>query len=424
MPTVNLPTLHRDQVAAFRVPGRFKVIRCGRRWGKTVFGETLAGDGSTKGRRIGWFAPQHKFITEPYRDAEEMLEPVLRSSNQTKGLIRTTTGGSIRFWSLEDPRAGRGDKYHLVIIDEAAFTEPGSIDTWNKSIKPTLLDYGGRAVVLSNTNGDDPENLLWQLCHQPEHGFVQYHAPTHSNPLLPAAEVEKLKRENHPLVYRQEYLAEFVDWSGEAFFGADKWLVNGQPIEAPAKCDYVFAIIDSATKTGKQHDGTGVVYFLRNKHTWPKLAILDWDLVQIEGALLETWLPNVFANLEHLAVKHGAREGVRGTWIEDKSSGSVLIQKATSKNWPAEAIDTRLTALGKDERAIGISGNHYRGEIQITCDAHDKVITYKGATRNHLITQVAGFRVGDKDAARREDDLLDCYTYGVELALGAQEWAK
>jgi hypothetical protein len=45
---------------------------------------------------------------------------------------------------------------------------------------------------------------------------------------------------------------------------------------------------------------------------------------------------------------------------------------------------------------------------------------YKGATRNHLWSQVVGFRVGDKDAARRADDLLDTFTYAVAITLGGE----
>ena len=36
-------------------------------------------------------------------------------------------------------------------------------------------------------------------------------------------------------------------------------------------------------------------------------------------------------------------------------------------------------------------------------------------------SQVAGFRMGDKDAAKRADDLLDAYVHGVALALGDQK---
>jgi hypothetical protein len=31
-----------------------------------------------------------------------------------------------------------------------------------------------------------------------------------------------LRKDNDPLVYAQEYLAEFVDWSGVAFFSREK----------------------------------------------------------------------------------------------------------------------------------------------------------------------------------------------------------
>jgi len=46
----------------------------------------------------------------------------------------------------------------------------------------------------------------------------------------------------------------------------------------------VFAVIDTATKTGKANDGTGVVYYalIRNGFSY-QLVILDWDLKQIEG---------------------------------------------------------------------------------------------------------------------------------------------
>ena len=37
--------------------------------------------------------------------------------------------------------------------------------------------------------------------------------------------------------------------------------VNGEPVELPAQCEAVFAIIDTATKTGRENDGTGVIYF-------------------------------------------------------------------------------------------------------------------------------------------------------------------
>ena len=137
--------------------------------------------------------------------------------------------------------------------------------------------------------------------------------------------------------------------------------------------------------------------------------------------MLDVWLPTVFQNLEALAKTHRARVGSLGVWIEDKSSGMVLLQQAKRHGWPAHPIATELTAKGKDERALSVSGYVHRGDVKISQHAHDKVSSYKGTTRNHLIAQVCGFRMGDKDAAKRADDLLDCFTYGPSIVLGNSE---
>ena len=440
-----LPVLHDDQVKAFLIEsdarggvwagntGRFKAVRCGRRWGKTDLMKTVASDGAAKGEIIGWFAPDWKVISEAYEEIADILAPIKKGASKQHGYFRTTTGGRIDFWTLENERAGRSRKYHKVLIDEAAFTKPNMLDLWNKNIYPTLLDYDGEAIVASNTNGEDPDNFFWQICNQPEHGFVEYHAPTINNPYVPErkpgeteedhwkrrlATIEAIRLTKHPYVFRQEYLAEFIDWSGVAFFSLDKLLVGGVPVEHPMPCDYVFAIVDSATKTGSENDGTAVTFFARSRLGAYPLVVLDWDIVQIEGAMLENWLPGVMLTVEELAKKCRARGGVAGVFIEDKDSGQVLLQQARKKFPNVHAIDSKLTSVGKDERAINISGYVYNEKVKISTHAHDKVVTFKGVTRNHFITQITGFRVGDKNSARRADDLLDTFTYGVALSLG------
>jgi hypothetical protein len=103
--------------------------------------------------------------------------------------------------------------------------------------------------------------------------------------------------------------------------------------------------------------------------------------------------------------------------IEDKNSGTILLQQALRRGMRAHPIDSKLTALGKDERAINVSGYVYRGQVKYTDYAFNKTSTYKGRSKNHLMDQVESFRVGDKDK-KREDDLLDTLCYGIALALG------
>ena len=413
-----LPTLHAGQVDAFRSRSRFTAVRAGRRWGKTVFGETIAADAIAKGQLVGWFAPETKFLSETFVEMKEMLSPIIANANSSSGVIRSITGGRMDFWTLENERAGRSRKYHVVVIDEAAFAKDNMMKIWSSSIKPTLLDYRGRAWVLSNTNGVNPENFLWRICNETDpitgHGFTQYHAPTSSNPHMPADELEQLQRTTPPLVFQQEYLAEFVDWSGLQFFELARCLMDGVASDYPQIIDAVFATIDTETKTGKEHDGTAVMFWGLNRAT-NKLFLLEWDIVQIEGALLEVWLPLIFARLEELAIATKARMGSLGAYIEDKSSGTILLQQSQRRGLPAQSIDSKLTSLGKDERCINISGYVYRGHVQITKYAYDKTVAYKGQTRNHMLSQVFGYRLG---VLNQLDDLLDAWCYGIAIALG------
>lgn len=420
--TVVLPTLHEDQVKAYAVcaANRFFALRCGRRYGKTAFLSTLACDDAINGKRVGYFAPDYKRLAETYREIEHILSPIKQSSSQTEGVIRTVTGGVVEFWTLMDESAGRSRKYHTVLIDEAAFTKsPAMWNIWRLSIKPTLLDYRGRCIVASNTSGLDEDNFFWKITNEPEHGFIEYHAPSRKNPYLSGEEIDDLQRKEHPLVFKQEYEAEWVDWAGSPFFSLDSMLVDGQPVDLPGPCDAVLAVIDTAVKTGSDNDGTAVIYAgINRKLPGHRIVILDYDALQIEGSLLETWLPTVFRNLEVLAKSHRALMGSLGVWIEDKASGMVLLQQAKRRGLPAHPIDTSLTAKGKDERALSVSGYVYRGDVKLHRNALEKVIAYKGATRNHLVSQVCGFRIGDKDASHRADDLLDCFTYLPSIVLG------
>jgi len=418
---IRIPTFHDGQTKIWNQRGRRNAVRCGRRFGKTKNIITLACDGLIKGRKVGIFTPEHKQWQEPYDEIVATINPIISGKNKNDQFIKTETGGKADFWQLNDnDLAGRGREYDLILIDEAGFTKNNQmLDIWHKGIVPTMATKPNAYVwVFSTPNGHDPENFFYQVCHDPEMGFVEHHAPSWINPLVDRDWIEVERGRLHPDVFRQEIQAEWVDWSGVAFFGLDKMLENGAPVAYPQKCDRVFAVIDSAIKTGSANDGTAVTYYARNQYAGHPLVLLDYDIVQIEGALLDTWLTGVFQNLEHYSRACGAREGVAGVWIEDKSSGSILLQQARKRGLMVHPIGGSWMTFGKDERAMSVSSYHYQGMCKISQFAHDKVMVYKGTSRNHFIGQVTSFRIGDKDASKRADDLLDCHVHAVALALG------
>jgi len=410
-----LPKFHSGQVHIVKNRAKRTVLRCGRRFGKTILFESLAQTWSLESKFVGYFAPDYKIMIPTYERCKNILSRFTKRFSKTDGIIELKTGGLIEFWTLNNPDAGRSRHYDEVLIDEASLVGKGLRELWEQSIEPTLLDTDGNVMMAGTPKGIDEENFFHSVCTDKSLGFKEFHAPTSANPNLNQAAVARLKYTKPPLVYQQEHLADFVDWSGAAFFSLDSLLDHGLPVIPTMNCDSVFAIVDTAIKDGKEHDGTAVTYFAVSKFHGHRLVILDWDIVQIKGDLLENWMPNVYRRCEELAVQYKARHGSLGAFIEDKQTGTILIQQAARRGLPGRAIDSKLTAAGKDARAISVSGYVFQGMVKICHHAFDKVVNFKGVTRNHFISQVCGFRIGAKDPA---DDLNDCFTYGISIALG------
>lgn len=420
MEKVKLDKLHDGQLDIARGirDNRFVLIRCGRRFGKTTLLERTALKRAINGELVGWFGPQYRLNTPTYNRILRTGRPQVTRKSKIDQIIEFRSGGAIEFWTLNDEDAGRSRKYNLAILDEASLVDKGLRDTWEQAIAPTLLDYGGSAIMAGTPKGIDPENYFYEASSNPALGWVEFHAPTAANPILDKESVARLKDEYPPLVYQQEYLAEFVDWNGAAFFSEDGLLLNGQPVEVDWRVDQVFATIDTASKDGAEHDGTGVIFWARSKHSGVPLVILDWEVVQVEASLLNVWLPQITEKLEHYAKALNAREGALGAWIEDKDSGIALIQSSKRLGLPVHAIDTKLTSIGKEGRAIAASPEFHQGHVKISKAAFDKVVIYRQQTANHLIRQVCGFRMGQKRADHKKD-LVDCFTYGICIGLNA-----
>jgi len=413
---IELHEFHNGQQEIANNRAKRTVMRCGRRFGKTTMFEDLACLFAINGKQVGWFSPKYKHMQGSFRRIKKALKPVITRSSSTEGLIELVTGGFIRFWTLQDKDAGRGDFYHEVLIDEASLVEIGLRDIWEQAIAPTLLDYDGNAWMAGTPKGIDPENFFYFACTNTDdkEGQVwkEFHAPTSANPNINAKALADFKEQLPPLVYQQEVLAEFVDWSGVAFFALDDLLINGQPTKYPESCDSVFAVIDTAVKDGKQHDSTAVSYYAyRDYKNKIDLVLLDWQALQIEGALLDTWLPAVEQRLKELKTECKAIN-LLPIYIEDKASGSILLQQAKRRNVNVKSIDSKFSAMSKSERAIAASGAVYQGRVKISQYAYDKQINLKGVRKNHWLSQVTQFRIGN-DHGNQADDLLDTFTYAV-----------
>lgn len=231
--------LHPAQQAIADSPARYKVINCGRRFGKTLsslewllFGE---GDSAIDGKPVAFFAPTYQLMLEVWKDAERTLRPVTRKANKTENRIELVTGGVLDFWTLQDDGAGRGRKYTRVVIDEAAHARYLK-DAWEKAILPTLTDYSGSARIISTPAG---RNYFWELYQlgrtdNPKRlpDWESFTFPTLANPHIKPEEVEKMRGLLPERIFAQEYLAQFLEDGGGVFRRVSAAVDNALPTEA------------------------------------------------------------------------------------------------------------------------------------------------------------------------------------------------
>lgn len=205
--------LHPGQRRILASQARFKVISAGRRFGKTLLAVewlALMDGGAIDGASVAFFSPTYKLLADVWADFERTLRPVTRKANRTEQRIELITGGKIDFWTLEDPDAGRGRKYHKIVIDEAAHARYLK-DAWEQAISPTLTDYRGQAWFISTPKGLNYFYELFKRGDNPEYpDWANFHMPTSANPHIDPDEIEQKRRELPELVFRQEHLAEFV----------------------------------------------------------------------------------------------------------------------------------------------------------------------------------------------------------------------
>ena len=189
--------------------GRFNVLMCGRRFGKTALGLDVACEAALEGKRVGWMAPTYKVLNPAWDEMVGMVKgmPGFKKSEQDR-VIWLPGGGSIECWSLDTPDPARSRKYHLVVIDEAGLV-PNLASLWNAAIRPTLADYAGDAWFLGTPKGVGDFSRLWNLGQDVENSeWHSWRMPTSANPFIPAGEIEAMRLSLPEDVFRQEILGE------------------------------------------------------------------------------------------------------------------------------------------------------------------------------------------------------------------------
>lgn len=223
--TVTIRKPHAIQKAFVNSPRKRKVVRGGRRGGKTSGLAILAIKRFLEGRRILYATPTldqvGRFWYEVKLALDEPIEAGVFYKNETQHIIeRPGTEQRIRAKTAWNADTLRGDFADDLLLDEWQLM---SEDAWDKVGAPMLLDNNGNAVFVytprsfhsrSVSKATDPMHAakLYKKAKADDTGrWGAYHFTSHDNPHISKEALAEITRDMSAIAYRMEILAEDIE---------------------------------------------------------------------------------------------------------------------------------------------------------------------------------------------------------------------
>jgi len=206
---------------------RFRVVCTGRRFGKTF---CLAGElfdwGRRQGGEYGWVAPTYNVADRGIEAFRMIGDGVVKVCGRAPSRIEfqapRVPPTKIWFLSADNPDSIRGFGFKGLVIDEAASIPR---DVWHYVLRPTIAQTLGWAVFVSTPKGRNWFYDLFTRGQDPtEKDYASFTFPSNASPFFPAREWEEAKRSLPEDVFRQEYMAEFMEDSAGVFRNVDACL--------------------------------------------------------------------------------------------------------------------------------------------------------------------------------------------------------
>lgn len=206
--------LHSTQKPVALDPHRFRVLCCGRRWGKTTLSiDQMKARAAIANSRIAYIAPTYQQARDiAWEQLKRELTEAAETINESRLEIRLINGSLIILRGWESIETLRGQLFDLIVIDEVAMMRNFDIQ-WQEVIRPTLTDRKGEALFISTPKGFNHFYVLFNREHS-DPDFKSFHFTTYDNPWIPKEEVDKARLELTEDRFAQEYLADFRKTEG------------------------------------------------------------------------------------------------------------------------------------------------------------------------------------------------------------------
>lgn len=222
--------------------------------------------------------------------------------------------------SADRPENLEGFGYHLIIINEAGIVLKNR-NLWLESILPMTLDYKAEVIIGGTPKGKRTKNnekhLFYELYEKGLNDitgrYKSFNFSSYDNPIIDRAEIDELIKDTPPHLREQEIFGKFVDITQGRIIKRE-WFQFFEMHELTSKKRLSkIQIWDTAGKIKQENDYSVC-------QTW--LEMNDgYYLADLFRERLE------FPELKKKAVELYEKQMPDQVWIEDKSSGTALIQE-------------------------------------------------------------------------------------------------
>ncbi len=165
---------------------------------------------NNKNVKCAWVSPVYKQSKKVFQDIYKAFAKrpeIYKTVNQSDLLLEYVTGSTIQFFSAERYDNIRGFTFDYLVCDEFAFMQA---EAWTEVLRATVLVKGKKVLLISTPKG---KNHFYTM-HQMDGINPQYKSFTmtsYDNPIIQPSEIDDAKYTLPEIIFKQEYLAEFVD---------------------------------------------------------------------------------------------------------------------------------------------------------------------------------------------------------------------
>lgn len=234
--------LTKPQSYIYHNNSRFRAVVAGRRFGKTFLSvsellraatgmmtqdelDALKKAGKKPeyvyNKNVWYVAPTYKAAKEIAWDMLINLVPeeFIAKRNETELSLKLINGSIISLKGAEKPDNLRGRSLDFCVLDEFADMRP---EAWFEVIRPSLSDRKGSALFIGTPKGRNHFYDIWTNGADQQADWASFQFTTLEGGNVDADEIEAAMRDLDERTFKQEYLANFVNYSGIIYYNFDR----------------------------------------------------------------------------------------------------------------------------------------------------------------------------------------------------------